>query len=168
MVKYLKHDGAGAFQEEATVTTGGAPSANKIPELDSNGRLTSNMMPTGIGADTASIQASEALSAGDFVNVHNVTGSARIRKADGTASGKEAHGFVLAAVASGATGTVYFEGLNDQVTGQTPGVAYLSGATAGLAVTTAPTGAGKVVQRLGVAISATAINVELEQPVLLA
>jgi hypothetical protein len=168
MTKFLKHDGSGGLAEEATATSGGAPNAGKIPELDGNGRLTSDMMPTGIGADTASIQASEALAAGDFVNIHNVSGSARIRKADGSAAGKEAHGFVLASVSSGANGTVHFEGLNDQVTGQTPGSVFLSGTTAGQAVAAAPTGAGKVVQSVGVAISATAINVEFDKPILLA
>ncbi|RYF41284.1 MAG: hypothetical protein EOO27_46505, partial [Comamonadaceae bacterium] len=36
-------------------------------------------------------------------------------------TGKEAHGFVLEAVANGAQANVYFEGTNTQVTGQTPG-----------------------------------------------
>jgi hypothetical protein len=73
-------------------------------------------MPTGIGADTASITASEALAAGDLVNIYDSTG-AKCRKADASTSGKEAHGFVLAAVESAASATVYFEGSNTQVTG---------------------------------------------------
>lgn len=120
----------------------------------------------GIGADTASITTSEALAAGDFVNIWNSTG-AKVRKADATTQGKEAHGFVLAAAASGAAATVYFEGPNTAVTGQTPGPVFL-GTTAGAATSTPPSAAGNVVQRIGVATSATAINFEGSAPVVLA
>jgi hypothetical protein len=167
MAKYLKNN-AGMLQEESTVgSSAGSGDASKIPHLDSNGRLDQSFMPSGIGADTKSIQASEALAAGDFVNIHNVSGSARIRKADATTSGKEAHGFVLAAVASGASGTVYFEGANTSVTGQTPGPVFLS-TTAGQATSTAPSGTGNVVQRIGFAVAATEINFQSQPPIALA
>lgn len=155
--KFLKHT-AGGFVEAIAVQTGGAPSADKIPSLDANGRLDPSMMPTGIGADTAVIQASEALAAGDLVNIHN-SGGARVRKADATTAGKEAHGFVLASVGSGANATVYFEGNNGQVTGLTPGVAYLS-TTPGLSTNTAPSATGNVVQRVGFATAANNLNFE--------
>jgi hypothetical protein len=150
----------------AVNTSAGAADAAKIPQLDSNGRIDSTMMPVGIGADTASITTSEALAAGDFVNIHNSTG-AKARKADATAAGKEAHGFVLAAVGSGAAATVYFEGTNNQVSGQTPGNVFLQ-TTAGLAGDSAPSSAGNIVQRLGVATSATSINFERGEPITLA
>lgn len=155
--KFLKHT-AGGFIETIAVQVGGGGSADKIPSLDAAGRLDASMMPTGIGADTAVITTSEALSAGDFVNIHNVAG-ARVRKADASAAGKEAHGFVLAAFGSGASATVFFEGTNTQVTGLTAGVQYLS-ATPGLATLTPPATAGQVVQRIGLAVSATALNFE--------
>lgn len=167
MAKYLKQSG-GVIMEEAAATAGGAGDANKIPQLDSNGRFPTNMMPTGIGADTATLTASEALAAGDFVNVWNDTGTPKVRKADASTSGKEAHGFVVSAVVQDASATVYFEGRNDQVTSMTAGAVYLSAATAGLATGTAPSGTGNVVQRLGVAISATEINFEGGQPIVLA
>ena len=166
MAKYLTNN-AGVITESQTEGAGGSGGASgKIPHLDGNGRLPSTMMPTGIGADTATIAASEALAAGDFVNVWNSSG-AKVRKADASVAGKEAHGFVLAAVSNGANATVYFEGTNDQVTSQTPGVVYLSAATAGLATATAPSGTGQVVQRLGFAISATAINFQSAVPIVL-
>jgi hypothetical protein len=124
------------------------------------------MMPVGIGADVATIAASENLAAGDFVNVHDSSG-AKVRKADATTAGKEAHGFVLAVVTSGNNATVYFEGTNTGVSGATPGPVYLS-ATAGLTAATAPSSSGNVVQRVGVAVSATAINFEPHPPVVLA
>lgn len=147
-------------------TSAGAANAGDIVALDDSGRIDNSMMPVGIGADTAVIAASEALAAGDFVNIWNSTG-AKVRKADATVAGKEAHGFVLAAVASGANATVYFEGTNTQVSGQTAGPVFLQ-TTAGTAGATAPSAAGNVVQRLGIAISPTAINFESGVPVVLA
>lgn len=148
----------------ATVTS----AAGKIVKLDGSGKLDVTVMPVGIGADTASIVASEALAAGDFVNIWNNAGVANIRKADASTSGKEAHGFVLTAVSASASGTVYFEGTNTQCTGLTPGVQFLSAATAGKSVSAAPTGTGKVVQRIGFAISATAMNFDACDPIVLA
>lgn len=144
----------------------GAANAGDIVALDDSGRIDNSMMPVGIGADTAVIAASEALAAGDWVNVWNSTG-AKVRKADATTSGKEAHGFVLAAVTSGANATVYFEGTNTQVTAQTPGPVFLQ-ITAGTGGATAPSASGNVVQRLGVAVSTTAVNFEGGVPVVLA
>lgn len=143
-------------------------SANKIVKLDASGKLDVTVMPTGIGADTASIVASEALAAGDLINIWNDAGTAKVRKADASTAGKEAHGFVLAAVSASANATVYFEGSNTQCTGLTPGVQFLSAATAGKTVSTAPTGAGKAVQRVGFAISATTLNFDACDPIILA
>lgn len=165
--KYLSNNAGTLTEVAANQTSAGAADAGKIPALDDNGRLDNSMMPVGIGADTASIEASEALSAGDLVNIWNSTG-AKARKADAATAGKEAHGFVLAAVSSGATATVYFEGTNTQVTGLTPGVQFLSAATPGAATATAPSGAGNVVQRVGFASAATALNFQAHDPIVLA
>ena len=146
-------------------TSAGAGDSGKLPALDATGKLDTTFMPTGIGADVALIDASEALAAGDFVNIFDSTG-AKCRKADATTGGKEAHGFVLAAVDSGNPATVYFEGSNGQVSGQTPGGVFLS-ATAGLATSTAPSSSGNVVQRIGIATSATNINFQYQIPIVL-
>ena len=165
--KYIKNN-AGVLTEIAALqTSAGAGDAGKIVALDTAGRLDNSFMPVGIGADTASIVASEALSAGDYVNVYDDTGTAKVRKADATTAGKEAHGFVLAAVSSAASATVYFEGTNTAVTGQTSGVVYLA-TTAGVGSTTPPSAAGNVVQRIGFAVSATAMNFTSNQPIVLA
>ena len=164
--KYLYNNAGTITEREGLVTSIGAGDAGKIPALDAAGRLDNSVMPSGIGADTAAITTSEALAAGDYVNIWNSTG-AKARKADATVAGKEAHGFVLASVASGATATVYFEGPNTAVTGQTPGPVFLS-TTAGTGQTAAPSGSGNVVQRLGVATSATSANFEAGVPIVLA
>lgn len=149
-------------------SSAGAGDTGKLPALDATGRLDASFMPVGIGADTASIVASEALAAGDLVNIYNNASVANIRKADGSTAGKEAHGFVLAAVSASASGTVYFEGTNTQCTGLTPGLQYLSGTTAGKPSSTAASGTGKVVQIVGFAVSATAMNFQAEPPIVLA
>ena len=145
----------------------GAANAGDIVALDDSGRIDNSMMPVGIGTDTASIQASENLAAGDWVNVWDSTGSFRVRKADATTTGKEAHGFVLSAVTSGNPATVYFEGTNTQVSGQTPGAVFLQ-TTAGIGGATVPSASGNVAQQIGVAVSATAVNFERGTPVVLA
>jgi hypothetical protein len=144
----------------------GAGDSGKIVALDAAGKIDSTMMPTGVAADTALITTSEALAAGDLVNIWSSTG-AKARKADATVAGKEAHGFVLASAGSGAAATVYFEGSNTGVTGLTPGNNFLS-TTAGLATATAPSGSGNVVQRVGFATSATALNFQSQTPFVLA
>lgn len=165
--KYIKNN-AGTLTEEASIqASAGAGDAGKIVALDTAGRIDNSMMPTGIGADTASVVASENLAAGDLVNIWNDAGTAKARKADATTSGKEAHGFVLSAVTAPAAATVYFEGANTAVTGLTPGNQYLA-TTAGLATASAPSGAGNVAQKVGVATSATSLNFEAQPPVVLA
>lgn len=165
--KFLRLIG-GVFTEVFGVqTSAGAANAGDIPALDDTGRLDNSLMPVGIGADTAQLVASEALAAGNWINVWNDAGTAKMRKADATVAGKETDGFVLAAVSSGASGTAYFEGTNTQVTGQTPGAVYLQ-TTAGLGGATVPNAAGNVVQRVGTAVSTTAVNYERGTPVTLA
>lgn len=165
--KYLKQV-AGAFQEVVSIqATAGAGDAGKIVAVGPDGRFDVSFMPSGIGADTATITASEALAAGDFINIYNSTG-AKARKADASTSGKEAHGFVLESVSSSALATVYFEGRNPQVTGLNAGVVYLSAATPGLSTNTPPSATGNIVQRLGVAVAATEINAEMHLPIVLA
>lgn len=168
--KIVALDAAGILASSvvnSTTTSAGAGSSGKVVALDGSGRIDTTMMPVGIGADTATIVASENLAAGDLVNVWNDAGTAKVRKADGTTAGKEAHGFVLSAVSSAASATVYFEGTNTAVTGRTPGKQYLS-TVAGSTTTTAPSGAGNVVQIVGFATSATTINFQSGVPVVLA
>jgi hypothetical protein len=167
MAKYIEQVNGQLREKAGSAASAGAADAGKIVQLDAQGKLDSTLLPTGIGADTQQIVASEALTAGDFVNIHNNTG-AKARKADATTPGKEAHGFVLATVTSGSNATVYFEGTNNQVTGQTPGIVFLSAATPGQAVAAAPATAGQFVQQIGLATSATTINFQFQPPITLA
>lgn len=151
----------------ATVTSSGATDDGKIVALGSDGRLDNSVLPVGVGIETKSIQASENLSAGNLVNIWSSAGAFRVRKADATASGKEAHGFVLASVTSGQTAQVYLEGTITGLSGLLPGRYYL-GTTPGEATPTPPDGSGNVVQYIGNAVSSTEITFEATDGVILA
>lgn len=166
--KYISMAAGLLTEIEATDVSAGAGDAGKIIALDSGGKLPSSMTPAGLGADTAIIVASEALAAGDLVNIH-ISSGAKVRKADASTVGKEAHGYVLASVLNAGNATVYFEGLDNTQTGLTAGaVQYLSPTTPGKATATAPTGTGQVVQRVGFSYSTTEFNFQCGDPVLLA
>lgn len=167
--KYLKLSSGRIAEQASADASAGAGDAGKIVALDSSGRIDNSMMPVGIGADTASVVASESLSAGDFVNIWNNTGVANVRKADASTTGKEAHGFVLDAFSSSQNATVYFEGRNTALTSLTPGTRmYLSASTAGQATATPPSAAGNVVQFLGNAITDTSLTFEATDGVVVA
>lgn len=164
--KFLQHDATGGFREVEAVGTGGTGQENKIAALDSSGRFDSSMMPTGIGAEISIVPASGALAAGDLVNVFNDGGVMRARKADASTAVAPANGFVLAAVADTANATVYWGGLNGQCTGLTPGPHFLS-TTAGISNHVPPSATGNIVQKVGIAISATTLFFNPQDPILL-
>lgn len=159
---------AAGFLDDTIINASSTSAPDKIVKLDSSGKLDSSMLPTGIGDDTSAIVASEALSAGDLVNVWNNAGQFNVRKADASTSGKSAHGFVLSAVSNGANATVYFEGTNTQLSGLTAGEQFLSVTVAGKTQSSAPTGAGQVVQRVGIAVSSTNLNFDRGDSIILA
>ena len=114
--KFLALDANGNYVEiVAIVTSGGVVNANEIPSTGADGRLDISFMPTGIGADTISVPASEALQAGAWVNLFNVGGIANARNANATDATKPVCGFVLAAVSQGSPATVYVRGINNAV-----------------------------------------------------
>lgn len=153
----------------ATNSSAGAADANKIGQLDGTGRFSSTMMPVGVVADTQNAVASEALAAGDLVNLWNNAGTVNARKADATAEGKEIHGFVLSAFALSATALVYGEGKITGLTGLTPGAYYyLSAATPGALAAAPPSAEGNVDQIAGWAADATTLNFEPGEPVTIA
>ncbi len=153
--------------EVVPATVGGSSNAGQIVALNSSGQLDTTMMPSGVGADAITATAGVALSAGNFVNLYNNAGTLQAQLAD-CSTGLPADGYVLAAVASGSTGTVY---LNDQNTSAgtslTPGLAYFL-STAGAISSTAPTTSGYISQVIGFAISATGVQFRPSQPVTLA
>lgn len=149
----------------ATVVSAGAADDGKIVALDATGRISSTVLPVGIGADTKSLIASETLAAGDVVNVWNDGGVAKMRKADASAPGKEVDGFVLAAVTSGTAGLMYKEGTITGLTGLTPGAEMFLSNTPGQLTATPLSAAGTVDQFVGIAISSSEVDYNPGEPI---
>lgn len=168
MAKYISNSAGTLTEVTGLATSAGAGDAGKIIETDGSGRLDNSLMPVGIGADTQQVTASEALASGDLVNIWSNAGAFAARKADGSTTGKRAHGFVLAGVASGAQATIHFEGTDTGQTTVPPGELFLSATTPGKVAGAAPTGAGQTVQRVGFGVTATAFNFQAGEPITLA
>lgn len=162
--KVIQISSTGAQSEYAGKTTSaGAGDAGEFPILDGSGKLDITLMPNGVGADSITGTAGEALAAGDFVYIN---GSGGILKADATTYAKRAMGYVLTSVLNAGTATVFFDESNSSLSGLTPGTKYFLSATPGLSTLTAPTTSGQFVQALGVATSTTSLHVNIQEPVL--
>lgn len=169
MATYLDLDTTTGLPKRTVPVTisAGAGDAGKIIQLDSAGKIDVTVLPTGVGPAAFSATAGEALAARDFVYV-SATGT--ILKADGTDPVKKAVGFVTGAVSNAAVGTVFYGDVVSGFTGLTPGASYfLSHTTTGAVVLAASltTTAGRIVQLLGTAKSATELIVEIQIPTIL-
>ena len=140
----------------------GAGSAGDFIIAAADGKIDPTFMPNGIGADSITATAGEALVAGDMVYI---SGTGTILKADATTPAKAARGYVLAAVLNAATATVFFDESNTGVSGLTPGATYYLSATAGAVVTAPPTTAGQIVQEVGFAVSATNLHINIQEAI---
>ena len=117
-----------------------------------------HLMPVGVIADVKVAEASETLAAGDYVNFWNDGGTEKVRLAD-QSNDRPAHGFVLVAVTATNNATVYFEGANTGLTGRTPGARQYLSTNGDVTETPQTTG---LHQLLGVAISATEVNTDIQ------
>lgn len=155
-------------QVEATVVSTGAGDAGEVVALDSSGKLDVSVLPTGVGPNVKVILASENIAAGKYINIYDNAGTPNVRLADNSNS-RDAHGFLLDAVTSGNNATVYFEGTNNDLSGLTAGARQYLG-TAGGVTATPPTFAGgaQISQLVGTAISATEIDTDIDDCVVLA
>lgn len=147
----------------ANQTSAGSGDAGKIPALDASGKLDVTMLPVGVGPVVKLIISSDALAAGDFINVYLNAGVANVRLAD-SSIGREANGWVLASCLVSGTATVYFSGTNNALTGMTIGARQYLGANGQVTETPATTG---IHQYLGDASSATDLPVEFQDYIVL-
>lgn len=147
------------------MVSGGATDAGKLIAAGNDGKLDASFLPTGIGANQVIVPATEALSAGQFVNLYDATGTLSARLADNS-NNREAWGYVKEAVVSGAQATVYrLNTVNANLSSLVTGSDYWLGTAGG--VITAPLDpeddTGKLDQYLGKALSATElVTAELE------
>tara|TARA_R110002153_G_scaffold136399_2_gene286299 strand:+ start:2716 stop:3225 length:510 start_codon:yes stop_codon:yes gene_type:complete len=145
----------------------GAADAGEIVALNAEGKIDSTMLQD---IDNTNVPASEDLSSGDYVNIFDDGGVVKARKADNS-NNRPAHGYVKDNVVAPANVTVFFEGTNANLSALTEGSRQYLG-TAGSAVETPldPTNAaddGKIHQLLGVAISATEVNTDIQDCIIL-
>jgi hypothetical protein len=138
---------------------GGTNNAYEIGALGPNGTFDVSMMPSGFGVDAENKPATEAIAAGALVNVWLSGSTPSIRNADNTSAGKPAVGFCPAAIASGASGTVYYSGIITGLTGLTVGSEYYLGTVGGVVLgSSLPTNTGTIIQSIGIALTTTTLQ----------
>lgn len=163
--KYLKNMGSYDEEVAGTQTSTGATEAGKIVALNDDGVLDETLMPPGIVPLVYKVVASEALVAGNFVNLWDDSGTLKARKADATTIDKKADGYVRDNADADEEVNVYVEDWNDKLSGLTLGAEYfLSDSTPGGVTATAPSTGTHIVQYLGKAVSATKLIVEIDRP----
>lgn len=143
--------------------------AEVIVATGAGGTIDTSFLPPGVGVEVITVTASEALSAGAFVNIFNNSGTPNVRNANATTN-KEAHGYVISSFSSSASATVYLTGRNAAALGGgsfTAGDIYLA-TTSGQATQTPPSSAGNIVQQIGFAYSTVAAQFNPGQVFLLA
>ena len=148
----------------AISSSSGASDKDKLVATGSDGKLDISLMPTGLDVSAEDMEAAEAISAGDFINIFDDSGTRKVRLAD-AANNRPATGFVLANIANAATGTVYTAGINSQLSSLTPGAKYFLATTPGEVRGTITITSGEFVQALGTAISATTLRFEFDEPI---
>lgn len=130
-----------------TDTSAGAADAGKGVCLDSSGKLSTTVFPSGFGETSVSVVADETITAPALLNI-NALG--HVRLADNS-NNRPANGYANASIANGATGTAFLSGGITGLSGLTVGKLFLG--TAGQLTSTPPsTGIWQVV---GYAVTAT-------------
>lgn len=155
--KFLVKVAGRQVQRTANSTSAGVADADKLIKLNAAGKIDPTLLPD---LDFNALEASENLDAGDFVNIFDDGGTIKVRKAD-SSNDRRAHGFVSSAYTAGQIATVAREGTNAALSGLTGGARYYLD-TAGGVTTTPPNTSGSICQYVGTAVSATEINIEIE------
>jgi hypothetical protein len=140
-----------------TADTIASVSASVIDRGEMNGAFLEDHTVTAEKRESPLMLTSEAVTAGNIVNVYTLGGESRVRLADANVTGREATGFVLESAGSGDPVRVYTTGMNPYVSGLIPGPQFLS-ETAGEVSSTRPVAAGSFVQRVGFASNSTTLN----------
>lgn len=159
--KFLALVGGKFKQLTATTSSTGVPDAGKMIAAGTDGKLHESFLPTGIGANTVTAPASEAIAAGKLVNLFLDGGVVKLRLADNS-NGRVAWGYLKESASADATATAYrLNTVMPAQSGLTVGADYWLG-TAGGVITPAldatdDVNVGKHNQYIGRAISLTEI-----------
>ena len=161
--KYLKRDTvSGNVKEVIAIETG--PAVEAVVATNAGGQIDPSLIP---GTEVSTAIAGESISAGAFVYVKASDG--KLYNAVWASGGNEAIGYVLASYSALDVATYYTGGQNTGLSGLTLGSRYYGDhTTAGAVTATVPTGAGVLAQLLGYAVTTTAIEVNIEDAIILA
>lgn len=140
-------------------SSAGVADAGKIVALNASGQIDNTMLPS---SSLDSAIASEAISAGDAVNVWDNVGTRNVRKADNT-NGRRCDGFAATSAAASASCTFDTDGGRTAVTGVVLASTYYLGA-AGAIVTTPTTTVGHQLQKVGTGAGTGILTIEIEVP----
>lgn len=168
--KYLNRDATTGRMREllAAQSSVGPADADRIVALAADGKLDPSLLPSTVGQTVTVLEADEELEAGEYVYIFDDAGTPKTALATGGVGGNPAIGFVLDHWYAADMAVVFLSGLNTGVIGRTAGARQYLGETSGEGVETPLTGALKLHQFLGKAVSATAVNFEPDDDILLA
>lgn len=145
----------------------GVADAGEIVALDSEGKIDPTMLRD---IDNKNVPTFEDLTSGDYVNLFDDGGVVKARKADNS-NNRPAHGYVKDSVVAPANVTIYFEAANANLAGLTKGSRQYLGTVGGtIEAPLDPTllaNDGKLHQLLGVAISDTEVNTDIQDCIIL-
>lgn len=169
--RYLNRDATtGRLREllAAQVSTG-PTDANRIVALAADGKLDPSLLPASVANVVTVVEANEELEPGEFVYVFDDAGTPKTALAVAGVGGNPALGYVLDHWYAADMAVVFLSGLDSALSGLTPGQrVYLSDTVPGAPKTTPVTGAGKLHQFLGRAVSATELNFDPDDEIELA
>lgn len=165
MAKFLSWISGRQTEVQPITTSAGAADASKMIQTDSNGTLDPSLMPSGITPDQKSGTSNGTITAKDLVYVET---AGTIARASAAAAGNQAMGWATTSVATGQPIIMQLEGKITGLSALTPGARYFLSTTPGGIVTPCPTGTGVLAQYVGTALSATELNFEPDDAVLLA
>lgn len=168
--KYVVDINGNSVEQEFAATSAGAADAGRGVGLNSDGLVDSTMLPSGI-SEARMYVAKEAILVGDLLNIFDDAGVSKVRKAIATGSAMQAHRVALTAAAAGAQVKADRTGILTS-SALVPGKSYfLSESTSGGFSPTKPTTAptlNKIRQKIGFALSATELQIRIEDVLILA
>lgn len=167
MSKFISWISGRLTEVQPITTSAGAGDASKMIQTDSSGLIDASLMPSGIVPDQFAGTSNGAITAKDLCYVEAAGTIARATAASPTP--QQCIGWATSSVATGQPVTIQLEGKITGLAGLTVGARYFLSdvSPGGLLVAPGPTGAGKYAQWVGTAVSATVLNFEPDDAILL-
>lgn len=162
--KFLALDDTGKhkIEKEAINVSAGAGDAEKIIATDDEGKIDPSFLPE---SEFLVREASEDLDQWDWVNIWDDGGTAKARKADASAFGTRAMGYIRNNYLTAENAEIFAEGIMPGFVGLTIGAPVFLSLVSGETTQVPPTATGEIWQKVGEAVSATEIRVEIGEAI---